>query len=302
MPAALQRALLFCMPAVFVLLWSTGFIGAIWGLPYAEPFTFLTLRFALTVALLLPPLLFFRALQFESKTQVFHIAVVGFLVHAIYLGGAFGGMARGLPAAYSALIVSLQPLLTAVLVGPLLGERVTLRQVLGLLLGLMGVTLVLAEKLAPAGSGSVFEGFDLWAIVFSLGALLGMTLGVVYQKRFCGQVHLWSGALVQYAAAGLVTGVVAFVFETNRIQWTGDFLFALGWLTLVLSLGAVSLLMLLIRLGEAARTASLFYLVPPATATSAWILFGDRMGPLALAGMAVAVLGVALVVVRRAPR
>lgn len=299
MPSTLQRAFLFVMPALFVLLWSTGFIGAVWGLPYAEPFTFLTLRFALVVLLLLPPLLLLRRLRFESRMDLLHVAVVGLLVHAVYLGGAFAGMARGLPAAYSALIMSLQPLLTAVMVGPLLGERVTARQIAGLLLGLLGVGLVLSEKLAPTGSGGLFQGFDLWALAFSAAAVIGITVGVVYQKRFCGEIDLWSGAVVQYAAAGIATGLVAAVFESNEIAWTGDFIFALSWLVLVLSLGAVSLLMLLVRLGEAGRTASLFYLVPPATATSAWLLFGDRMGPVALAGMVVAVLGVALVVARR---
>lgn len=294
-----QRLLLPLLPALFVLLWSTGFIGAVWVLPYAEPFTFLTLRFALVVAILAPPLLLLGRLRLGSWRQAGHVAVVGLLVHALYLGGVFAGVARGLPAAHAALIVSLQPLLTAALVGPLLGERVSPRQVVGLLLGLAGVALVLGEKLAPAGSGALFQGFDLGALALGLAALGGITLGVIYQKRFCGRVELWSGALVQYAAAAAATGLVALAFESGRIVWSGDFLFALAWLTLVLSLGAVSLLMLLIRLGEAARTAGLFYLVPPVTALFAWALFGDRLGPLAFAGLALAALGVALVVTRR---
>ena len=285
-------------PATFVCLWATGFIGAKLGLPYVEPLTFLAVRFALVVAIMAPAALLLGAV-WPNLTTAGHVAVVGLLIHGGYLGGVFVAISLGMSAGLSALIVSLQPLLTAALVGPLLGEKVTLRQGLGLVLGLAGVALVLSGKLAPAGTGTLFAGFGLDAVVCALVALLSITFGVVYQKRFCAEVDLRSGAVLQYAAAGLAIGALAWIFETNRIVWHLDLVIALGWLVLGLSVGAVSLLMVLIRLGEASRVASLFYLVPPVTALVAFFLFDERLGPLALAGMVVAVLGVALVVTER---
>lgn len=298
---SLKALLAALAPAVFVLLWATGFIGAKLGLPYAEPGTFLALRFVIVVLLLAPLLLVLPGQRLGGWRQVGHVAVVGALMHGVYLGGVFAAIGRGMPAGLSALIVALQPLLTAALVGPLLGERVRPRQLLGLLLGLVGVGLVLSGKLAVgegAGVGHLFRGFGLDALAFNVAALLGITTATVYQKRFAQHVPLLGGAVVQYLAAAAVVGLPALLFESNRIVWSGQFVFALGYLVLVLSLGAVSLLMLLIRWGEAARTASLFYLVPPVTAVIAFLLFDERLGPVALAGMAVTVLGVALVVVR----
>ncbi|WP_119168852.1 DMT family transporter [Algihabitans albus] len=285
-------------PATFVCLWATGFIGAKLGLPYVEPLTFLALRFALVVAIMAPAAVLLGAVWPKLSTTG-HVAVVGLLIHGGYLGGVFVAISLGMSAGLSALIVSLQPLLTAALVGPLLGERVTRRQIAGLVLGLAGVALVLSGKLAPSDSGTLFSGFGLDAVVCALVALFSITVGVVYQKRFCAEVDLRAGAVVQYAAAGLAIGALALIFETNRVVWHLDLVIALGWLVLVLSVGAVSLLMMLIRLGEASRVASLFYLVPPVTALVAFFLFDERLGPLALAGMVVAVLGVALVVTER---
>ncbi len=285
-------------PAVFVCLWATGFIGAKLGLPHAEPLTFLALRFALVVAIMVPAALLLGATWPTPRTAG-HVAVVGLLIHGVYLGGVFVAISLGMSAGLSALIVSLQPLLTAAVVGPLLGERVTRRQLAGLVLGLAGVALVLSGKLAPAGAGTLFAGFGLDAVVCVLAALLAITCGVVYQKRFCADVDLRAGAAIQYAAAGAATALLALLFERNEVVWDPEFLFALGWLVLVLSVGAVTLLMVLIRLGEAARVASLFYLVPPVTALVAFFLFDERLTPVALAGMGVAVLGVALVVTER---
>ena len=286
-------------PALFVLLWSTGFIAAIWGLPYAESWTFLALRFGIVVALMLPLALLLR-FRWPGWSQAGHIAVVGILMHAVYLGGAYLAMARGLPAGLTALIVCLQPICTAAIVGPILGERVTLRQVAGLVLGLGGVVLVLSGKLSAAAEGGLFEGFDGLAIVFALMALAAMTVGIVYQKKFCTTADIRSGTVIQYAAAGAAVGVMALLTEEMTITWTWDFVVALGWLAIVLSLGAISLLMLLIRRGEASRTASLFYLVPPVTAVQGYFFFGEKLGLLGLVGMALAVIGVALVV--RAPK
>ncbi|EKV29831.1 Permease of the drug/metabolite transporter (DMT) superfamily [Caenispirillum salinarum AK4] len=293
-----RRAFVRVMPGLFVLLWSTGFIGAKFGLPYVEPFTFLAVRFLLALVLLAPLAWAARAAWPKSPAALGHQAVTGTLVHAVYLGGVFWAIDHGLSAGVAALIVGLQPLLTAVAVGPLLGERVSARQWLGLVLGLTGVAMVVGEKLGFAGTAGL-AGLEPIALTGAVLALLGITAGTLYQKRFGGSTDLRAATFVQYAAAAVVMGVASLALETGEIQWTGEFVFALGWLTLVLSLGAISLLMTLIRLGEAARVASLFYLVPPVTAVTAWALFGETLGALALAGMAVAVVGVALVVARR---
>lgn len=284
------------MPAVFVLLWSTGFIGAKLGLPHAEPFTFLAIRFALVVAILAGVAVATRAPWPADRRLVGHLAVSGLLVHAVYLGGVFAAIHRGLPSGLTALVVGLQPLLTAVAAGRLLGERVSPRQWLGFGLGLVGVAMVLSTRL----TGVRLDGFGWDALAFALAALLGITAGTLYQKRFCTGMDLRTGTVVQYLAALAGCLPAALLFETMAVEWAGEFVFALGWLVLVLSMGAISLLMTLIRLGEAARVASFFYLVPPVTAVMAWALFNEELSPLALAGMGVAVAGVALVVARRA--
>ncbi len=275
-------------PAVFVVLWSTGFIFAKMGLPYAEPFTFVALRYAAVVALMLPVALVLRASWPDRAIDVVHLVVAGLLLHAVYIGGVFASIYHGLPAGISALIVGLQPVLTATLVGPFLGERVTGRQWLGLLLGLVGVALVLGDKLA-------FDRATGGAVALAALALVGITLGTIYQKRFCTTADMRSSAVIQFAAAGLACLAVAWPLETMHVEWSRDFVFALAWLGLVLSIGTVSLLFLLLRRGAAARTASLFYLVPPVTALFAWALFGETLGMLALAGMGLAAIGVALV-------
>jgi drug/metabolite transporter (DMT)-like permease len=275
------------MPGVFVLLWSTGFIGAKFGLPYAEPMTFLALRFALVAVLLALAGLVTRAPWPRGGAALGRLALTGVLVHTVYLGGVFASIHQGVPAAVSALIVGLQPLLTAALAGPVLGERVGRLQWLGLVLGLVGVGLVVESKLA-LGIGTPF------AMGLSGLALVGITLGTLYQKRVGGGMDLRTGNAVQFAAAALACLPVALAFETMRIDWTPQFVFALGWLVVVLSLGAITLLMLLIREGAASRVASYFYLVPPVTAVEAWLLFDERLGPLALVGMALVALGVAL--------
>ncbi|MGO1117291.1 DMT family transporter [Rhodovibrionaceae bacterium A322] len=287
-------------PIVFVCLWATGFIGAKLGLPYVEPLTFLAVRFV-AVVLILAPFVLWRRASLGGWAPVGHLLFVGLMVHGVYLGGVFIAIGLGMSAGLSALIVSLQPLLTAVMAAPLLlGERSTKRQLLGLLLGLSGVVLVLSDRygLLSQGFAALQMGEDfLWPVLFCIAALFGITFGVVYQKRYCADADLWSGVFVQYLSAALFTGVLALIFEDNRIVWSGEFVFALGWLVLILSIGAVSLLMLLIRWGAASRVASMFYLVPPVTALVAFFLFDERLGPLALLGMFVTVAGVALVVV-----
>lgn len=274
-------------PALFVVLWSTGFIGARLGLPHAEPLTFLSLRYALAAGLLVMVSLAVRAPWPRGWKEVGHFAVAGLLVHGIYLGGVFVGISLGVEVGVSALIVGLQPLLTAAFAGALLGERVNARQWLGLALGLLGVSLVLAGKVGQAPA-------NMLGSIARVAALFGITAGTLYQKRFCEGMDLRTGSVVQFVAAGLATAPLAFWLEDMRVDWNVEFVFALLWLVLALSLGAVSLLYVLIRRGAASRVASLFFLVPPCTALIAWPLFGETLGPVALAGMALTAIGVAL--------
>ncbi|WP_158045855.1 DMT family transporter [Skermanella pratensis] len=279
-------------PAVFVLLWSTGFIGAKFGLPYAEPLTFLLIRLSLVAAVLAVVALATRAPWPRRWSEALHIVVAGLLVHGVYLGGVFTGIANGLPAGVAALIVGLQPLLTASASGRILGETVSARQWLGLALGLCGVLLVVWENLS-------LQADYLSGVALCAAALVGITIGTLYQKRFCGGMDLRSGTALQYAATSVALLALALRFETMEVRWTGEFLFALAWLGLVLSVGAVFLLYILIRRGAAAQVASLFYLVPPATAVIAYLMFDERLGLLALSGMAVTAAGVGLVNRRR---
>jgi drug/metabolite transporter (DMT)-like permease len=210
------------------------------------------------------------------------------LLQGTYLGGVFLALSKGVSAGLSALIVALQPLLTAVLVRRLLGERVRPLQWLGFVLGFAGVTLVVADKLrVDAGA--------LWAIVINTAALLGITFGTLYQKRFCGGMDLRSGTVIQNGTAALMAITGAMLLEKRVIEWTPSFVFALTWLCLVLSVGATMLLFWLLRRGAAARIASLFYLVAPVTALMAYLLFGETLAAMALLGMGLAVAGVALV-------
>lgn len=287
-----SRLGLALMPAVFVLLWSTGFIGAKLGLPYAEPMTFLILRFAIVSVLLGGLAILMGARWPRQPKEILHISIAGLLLHGVYLGGVFASIDHGVPAGVSSLIVGIQPLLVAAAAGPFLGETVTLRQWIGFLLGLAGVALVVADKLT-LGSGTPF-GYAL-----SVLALFGMTAGTLYQKKFCGPMDLRSGNAIQFIVTAIAFLPFALLFERMQVEWHPRFMFALGWLCLVLSLGAISLLFLLIRKGEAAKVSSLFYMVPPCTAVVAYFLFDERLSLTALGGMALAVAGVALVNLRR---
>ena len=254
------------MPGVFVLLWSTGFIGAKLGLPYVEPFTFLLIRFAALTVILVAIALAFRAPWPSTWGAVARVSVVGLLVHGVYLGGVFSAIHVGLSAGVAALVVGLQPLLTAVGAGVFLGEKVKPRQWLGLVLGLVGVVLVLGDKLNIDGGG-------LDGIAFAVAALFGITAGTLYQKRHGDAMDLRSGSAIQYAVAAVPMLVLAWIFESGEVQWSGELVFALVWLVLVLSLGAISLLYILIRRGAASKVASLFYFTPPVVAGVAGILF-----------------------------
>lgn len=274
------------LPVLFVLLWSTGFIGARLGLPHSEPLTFLLIRYAAVLVGMTLVSVLTSAPWPRTASAWFHIGVAGLLLHGVYLGGVFIAISKGLPAAVAALVVGVQPLLTAVGAGYLLNETVLKRQWLGLLLGFLGVGLVVFGKL-----GTHFDLGALWPAIF---ALLGITAGTLYQKRFCPPFDWRTGAIAQFLPTALLTLLVASFTEQFHVEWVGEFYFALGWLVLVLSIGAISLLNWLIRHSDAVNVASLFYLVPPSTALFAWLLFGDTFNALALVGMAVAVWGVYL--------
>lgn len=282
-----KRAWIALAPGLFVVLWSTGFIAAKGALPFVEPFTLLLLRFLITMGLLLPLAFALRSPWPDNPALAGHIAIAGLLLHAGYLGGVFAAIAAGMPAGMVALIVGLQPLVTAAAAGPLLGERVGPLQWLGLAAGFGGVALVVAGRLAPGTAALTLAGFGGDALLFALLALFAITGGTLYQKRFCAGMDLVSGAVIQYAASGAALGVLAVGMESLRADWGLPLLLALAWLILVLSIAAIGLLLLLIRHDAASRVASLFYLVPPVTALEAWWLFDERLGPQALAGMAI---------------
>ena len=276
----------WAFPGLFVLLWSTGFIGAKLGLPYADPLIFLELRFLFVLAILLPLCWVFKA-PWPSPRRALQMAVSGGLLQAGYLGGVFASLHHGMPAGVSALVTGMQPVLTAVLGSWLLRETVSPRQWLGFFLGMAGVLLVVGDRI-------VVEHLGAAAVGLSVFALLSITLGTLWQKRHGAGVDLRTGAAIQFLAAAVILAPFA-MLEGGEVRWTGEFVFALGWLVLGLSFGAIFLLLTLIRRGRATQVSSLFYLVPPTTALIAWPLFGETYSLSAAAGMALAILAVWLV-------
>lgn len=258
------------------------------GLPYAEPATFLAIRFALVSMILGAAVVVLRPAWPRGWRAFAQIMLVGILVHGVYLGGIFAGINLGVSAGDSALIVGMQPILTAVFIGPMLSEIVDRRQWSGFILGTAGIALVSLRYLGNFDSS--FEG-----VLFCVLAVIGMSIGTLYQKRFCKDMNLLSGAFLQFGAATIMMSVLALTFETTEISWTGEFVFALGWLVFVLSLGAMTLLWLLVREKAATQVASLFFLVPPATALAAWPLFGETLNSSSITGMILVVCGLLLV-------
>ncbi|PCI56674.1 MAG: EamA family transporter [Gammaproteobacteria bacterium] len=287
-------------PVFFVWLWSTGFIGAKYGLPYAEPFILLLYRMLITLVCL-GLIAYWIKSKWPSLRSAFHMAVSGLLIHGFYLGGVFYAIAGDMPAGLVSLIVGLQPLVTAMAAIIVLKERIAIKQWLGLMMGLVGVGLVLFEKLGGAGQ---LPEFPLWTLGCVSFALLGISLGTVYQKRFGDAIELIPGTFIQYCAATLFFGLGTFLFESQEVDWNIQLIIAMGWLVLGLSIGAILLLMQLINRGAASEVASLFYLVPPVTAIEAYILFDEQFEFLALCGGVMSVIGVALVLMtkRREPK
>jgi drug/metabolite transporter (DMT)-like permease len=282
-----QQALVAAMPAVFVLIWSTGFIVARFGMPHAPPMKFLSLRYALSVVCFAVWALASRAAFPTDRRQYQHLAVVGVLMHAGYLGGVWAAVKMGMGAGLSALLVGLQPVLTALWISSR-GGAVSRRQWSGLVLGLFGLALVVWQKL---GVGEISGANFTMALV----ALLSITAGTLYQKRFLAPCDVRTANLIQLCAAFVVTLPLA-LLESESIQWNGQLVGALGWSVLALTLGGSSLLYLLIQRGAATTVTSLLYLVPPCTALMAWLLFSEPIAASTVVGMALAALGVSLVV------
>jgi drug/metabolite transporter (DMT)-like permease len=279
------------VPFVFVIIWSTGFVAAKFGLPYAPPLTFLLLRFAGVLVVLLPLVLLMRAPWPLGRMR--HIALAGVLLQAGYLSGVWCAIKLGMPAGISALIVGMQPILTA-FAAPLVGESVRRRQWLGLVFGLCGVGLVVANKISLIGLSSQ-------SIALCMFALFSITAGTLYQKRYCASFDLRTGTIIQFAASFVVVLPFAVVFEQmtpllKTVQWTPQFMGALLWSVIALSIGAIFLLFALIRKKAATQVTSLLYLTPPTTALMAWAMFGESFSMVGVAGMLMAVIGVALVV------
>lgn len=284
--AARQIPMIVWAGPVFVLVWSTGFIVARYGMPYTDPMTFLTMRFAGVLAIMIPLAMWWKV-QWPARRQTGHIAVSGLLMHVGYLGGVWTAIKMGMPAGLSALIVGLQPVLTAILAARL-SEHVSRRQWLGLLLGLGGVAIVLSDKV-------VLEGVTWMSTFYCFLALLSMTAGTLYQKRFCPMFDLRAGSMIQYGASAVVTGLLMVLFEPMQVDWNVELVAALAWSVLALSIGAMSLWFVLLRRGEATRVSSLMYLTPPTTAIMAWFLFGEALTLWVVLGTAVTVTGVWLV-------
>jgi drug/metabolite transporter (DMT)-like permease len=273
-------------PAIFVVLWSTGFIATKYVLRDAEPLTYLAIRMVLVVALMAVIVLVARP-RWPDRIGVAHSVVAGILVHGFYLGGTAIAIAHSIPAGLSALIPGLQPILTSTLANRWLGERVTPLQWAGLLIGLGGVVLILHDRPMSGEAG--------WGWFASGVSLVSITLGTLYQRRYCGKIDWRAGNLVQYIAVTISFGFSAWLFETGVVHWTGEFILALIWLAVVLSLGSIGLLYWLIRRSAATSVASLFYLVPAVTAMMAYLLFGERLDRIAIAGMVACAAAVFLV-------
>jgi len=273
-------------PAVFVVLWSTGFIGTKYVLHNAEPLTYLAIRMVCVVGLMAIIVAVARP-RWPDRTGIGHSVIAGLLVHGFYLGGTAVAIAHSIPAGLSALIPGLQPILTSTLANRWLGERVTALQWTGLLVGLAGVMLILHDRpmSGDAGLGWLASGVSLVSI----------TLGTLYQRRYCNQIDWRSGNLIQYIAVTIFFGAGAWLFEDNVVHWTGEFILALAWLAVVLSIGSIGLLYWLIRHHAATSVASLFYLVPAVTAVMAFVLFDERLDAVAIAGMVACAAAVVLV-------
>ena len=287
-PTPLSPLAFALITPVFVLFWSTGFVAAKFGFPYAEPLTFLGTRFVIVTVFLLALCQGLRATWPRRLSDYGHVAISGLLFQSGYLIGIYYGIYLGVSIGVMALIVGLQPLITGALVGRFLGESVSRRQWFGLALGFGGLAMVVAEK--------VVLGKAIWfGYVLGLMALVAITVGTLWQKKFCSELDLLSTVTIQSAISCVLMLVLAGVFESMEVSWTGEYLFALLWSAVVLSVIAIMLFYYLVARGAATRVTSLIYLSPPTTAVMGWLVFNETLATFAVAGMAVAVAGVAMV-------
>jgi drug/metabolite transporter (DMT)-like permease len=274
-------------PALFVLLWSTGFVGAKYGLPYADPFIFLSVRILIAAVLLFALARILKMPVGIGRQAVARSGLIGFFLHACYLGGVFYSIAQGLPAGVAAVVTSLQPVLVSVFAVKVLGEQLRKTQIVGLLTGLIGVVLVLGP--------SIDAQIPTPAIIAILIALMGSTTATLLQKKLGADIPLISGTAYQYLFSGCVLGLIALATQETSITWNLRFTLAFVWLILILSVGAILLLLWLLNTGSAAKVSSLFYLVPPATAIEAFFLFGEKVNTQGFLGIGITALGVWLV-------
>src|SRR5882762_7993546 len=273
-------------PAIFVVLWSTGFIATKYVVHNADPLTYLAIRMALVVWVMADKVWTLQP-KWPDWPGVGHSIVAGILVHGFYLGGIAIAISHSIPAGLSALIPGLQPILTSTIANRWLGERVTPLQWGGLLLGLAGVVLILHNRPISGEAG--------WGWLASVVSLVSITLGTLYQRRYCNAIDWRAGNLVQYIAVTIFFGIGAWLFENNVVHWTTEFVLALSWLVVVLSIGSIGLLYWLIRRSAATSVASLFYLVPAVTGLMAFVLFGERLDAIAIIGMTACAAAVFLV-------
>lgn len=277
------------IPFLFVVLWSSGFIGARLGLPYSEPATFLLIRMLANIAVFLLLVAILKSRIPTGKAMI-HCMVAGLLIHGFYLGGTYIAIGLGMPAGLCSLLVGLQPIVTAVVMFGCAGERMRASQWLGLVIGFIGINLVLQGNMAWHQDGSREAAY-----LFTIFALIGITFGTLYQKKFCQGIDMVGSAVWQYSAAALLFLPVALTTETMVVNWTPTFIFALSWLVLVLSVVAILLLLFMVKHGESSKVASTFYLVPPMTAFQAWLIFGETFDELGAAGFVLAAVAVFLV-------
>ena len=280
-------------PALFVLLWSTGFTGIRYGIPYAPPFTFIAIRMAIASVLLALISLAITKRFTRDLPTIGKSVLVGMTIHGAYLGGCFYGVKQGMPAGITALICSLQPVLVSVFSSIFFQEKLSPRKWLGLGLGLAGLVLVIAPKLQSSGE----QGLPTAGVIAVFIALLGGTSGTLLQKKFGSGVEVLSGTSWQYVATGILMGSLALIFEGDQsITWNASFIFSLIWLIVALSIGAILILYFLLARSSASSVSSLYYLVPAVTAVEAYFLFGEKIGLVTALGTLVTIAGVALVV------
>lgn len=278
------------VPVIFVLLWSTGFIGAKYALPYIEPFNLLFIRMMMTVAVF-ALLMVVLKIPLPKLHLVKHQAISGLLIHGAYLGGVFAAIKWQMPAGITALLVSMQPLLTALITMAIYKQRLNKMQWLGLGLGFVGVILVLGSK---QQDGDLVLNWPM--MLAAMTALIGITVGSLYQKRFGGGVNLVAASLIQYIATAILMAVLTFSFETQIVDWQLPLIASLLWLVFGLSVIAILLLLFMINEGESAKVAAYFYLVPGVTAIEAWVLFDETLSLWAIVGVAISVFGVYLAI------